>query len=128
MDDIVATLAQMTLDLSNTPSDGSATLDSVEMAFDRLTIDDAELTASASQHHSLSPPTGDVQRLMAIDDKLDTHMKNILVALDALAHPDPTRQETVRLDLLREQSNLRSTLHEVRGLDHHPSVEIQVLA
>ena len=125
MDDIIATLAQITLDLSNTPSDGSTTIDSVEATFEQLTINDAESAASVLQY---SPPTGDVQQLIVIDGKLDTHMKNILVALDALAHPDPIRQETVQLDLLREQNNLRSTLHEVRGLDHHPSVEIQVLA
>ena len=100
MDDIVATLAQISLDLSNTPLDGSTTIDSVEATFERLTINDAESAASVLQH---SPPTGDVQR-------------------------DPIRQETVQLDLLGEQNNLRSTLHEVRGLDHHPSVEIQVLA
>ena len=61
-------------------------------------INDAKSAASALQHYS--PPTGDVQRLIVIDGKLDTHIKNILVALDALAHPDPIRQETVQLDLL----------------------------
>ena len=63
-------------------------------------INDAGLTVSGSQLYSLLPPTGDVQRLTVIDSKLNTHMKNILVAVDALAHPDPTRQETVQLDLL----------------------------
>ena len=126
MDDIIATLAQITLDLSNTPSDGSTTIDSVEATFKQLTINDAELAASMLQHHS--PPTGDVQWLIVIDGKLNMHMKNILVALDALAHPNPIRQETVQLDLLQEQNNLWSTLHKVRGLDHHPSIEIQVLA
>ena len=59
MDDIIATLAQITLDLSNTPSDGSTTIDSVEATFKQLMINDAELAASMLQHHS--PPTGDVQ-------------------------------------------------------------------
>ena len=89
-------------------------------------INDAELTASMLQHYS--PLTGDVQQLIVIDGKLNMHMKNILVALDVLAHPNPIRQETVQLDLLQEQNNLWSTLHKVRGLDHHPSIEIQVLA
>ena len=121
------TLAQITLNLSNIPSDGSATLDSVKV-FKRLMINDVRLTVSESQLYSLLPLTGDVQRLIVIDGKLNTHMKNILVALDALAHPDPTRQETVQLGLLQEQSNIQSTLHKVRGLAHHPSIEIQVLA
>ena len=126
MDDIIATLAQITLDLSNTPSDGSTTIDSVEVTFKQLMINDAESAASALQHYS--PPTGDVQRLIVIDSKLNMHMKNILVVLDTLAHPNPIRQETVQLDLLQEQNNLQSTLHKVSGLDHHPSIEIQVLA
>ena len=88
---------------------------------------DDTLPASSPQHCPPSP-TGDVQRLIIIDGKFDTHIKSILLALDALAHPDPARQDAVQLDLLREQSNLRNTLQEVRGLDHHLSVKVQVLA
>ena len=126
MDDIVATLAQMTLDLSNIPSSGSSTLDNVEHAFNQLTISDAELTTS--QHDFVSPPSGDIQRLICLDEKLDAHMKSILVSLDALAHPDPSTQQTVKLDLLREQSNMRASLQEMRGLNNHPRVEIRTLA
>lgn len=128
MDDIVATLAQMTLDLSSAPSSGSSTLATVEDAFNRLTISNADSTTSASQHHSASPSNGDIQRLILLDEKLDAHMKSILLSLDKLAHPDPTVQQTVQLDLLREQSNLQGTLQEVRGLDQHPRVDIRVLA
>ena len=126
MDDIIVALCQRISDLSNIPSHGSATLDSLEWIFKWLTINNTESPASTSQHHSLL--TGDIQQLIIVDTKLDIHMKSILKTLDTLAHPNQTRQDTVQMDLLWEQSNLHSTLHEVRELGHHPSIEIQVLA
>ena len=127
MDNAIAMIAQMTFDLSNTPSNGPSTINAVENAFSRLTLDD-DSTTSASQHHSILPPNGDIQRLILLDHKLDAHMKNILQSLDQLAHPDPTMQQNIQLDLLQEQSSLCDTLQEVRGLDHHPQVGIHVLA
>lgn len=127
MDKILTELTQRTADLSLVPSHESSTIESVEQAFERLSMHDDTWPASSPQRRS-PLPTGDIQRLIVIDGKFDTHIKNILLALDALAHPDPARQDTVQLDLLREQSNLCSTLQEVRGLDHHSSVEVQVLA
>ena len=51
MDNIIATLSQITLDLSNTPLDGSMTIDSVEVTFEQLTINNAKLAASTLQHY-----------------------------------------------------------------------------
>ena len=128
MDDLIATLAQMTLNMSSTSSSGSSNLDEVENAFNRLTFSDTVSTTSASQDNFVSPPSGEIQRLILLDEKLDSHMKNILISLDNLAHPDPSTQQNVCLDLLREQSNLQATLNEVRGLHGHQLVEICVLA
>ena len=55
-------------------------------------------------------------------------MKSILISLDALAHPDPSMQQTIKLDLFWEQSNMWASFQEMRGLNNHPQVEIQMLA
>ena len=55
-------------------------------------------------------------------------MKNILISLDNLTHPDPSMQQNVCLNLFREQSNLQATLNKVRGLQDHQLVEIHVLS
>lgn len=127
MDKILTKLAQITADLSQVPLHGPSTIESVEQAFKRLLMHNNTLPASSPQHYP-PLPTGNIQRLIVIDGKFDIHIKNILLALDALAHPDLARQDAVQLDLLWEQSNLHNTLQEVRGLDHHSSVEVQVLA
>lgn len=128
MDDIVAALAEVTLSINNAPSSGSSNLDTLEQSFGRLTISDPVSTTSTSESRPPLLPDGDVQRLILIDQKLDTHMKNILKSLDALAHPEASSQHAVHLDLLQEQSNLQVSLQDVKGLADHPQLELRVLA
>ena len=128
MDDLIVMLAQMTLDIFSTPSSGSLNLDKVENAFNWLTFNHTASTTSASQGNFVSPPSGEIQQLILLDEKLDSYMKNILILLDNLAHPNPSTQQNICLDLLRKQSNLQATLNKVRGLQDHQLVEIHVLS
>jgi hypothetical protein len=134
MENIIARLQALTIANFATPLPPATTVEIVEQAFDRLTLDypspplPPSTTTSPDISATSSLPDGDLKRLCALDKKLDSHMKSILCCLDALSSPNLSSQDRVQVDLIEERRWLTSSIRELHGLEHHPDADIQVLA
>jgi hypothetical protein len=68
-----------------------------------------------------------LDRLWALDEKLDLHSKSILHYLDSLSSPNLSIQTQVELDLVEEKLWLQTSLKELRGFESHPDPDVLVV-
>lgn len=131
VDDIVTRLSQLTINNYATPQCGDASIDAAAEALNQLSMDDNINIRPPTKPHASPPgppPTeDDLNLLIILDEWLENHMKRIILYLDALADPKEVTQKRVQLDLLKEQRQLHISLGRLKGLDNHPTEEIQVL-
>lgn len=133
MENIIARLQALTIANFATSPPLATTVEIVEQAFDRLTLNcpsppPPPSTTSPNISSTTSLPDGDLKRLCVLDEKLDSHMKSILCCLDALSSPNFSSQDRVQVDLNEERRWLTSSIRELHGLEYHPDADIQVLA
>lgn len=136
MENIISRLQALTIEnLATTPLPVT-TLETLEQAFDHLTLNDPGRPSPPSPSPSptspdvsatASLPDGDLKRLCVLDERLDFHMKSILLHLDALASPNPSSQDRVQVDLIKERRWLTDSLQELHGLENHHDADIWVL-
>src|ERR1700674_5166232 len=107
MDTIIAKLHVLTItNIATSPLPSSSpTIESLEHALNQLTLGDISRpyhspSSAAGVPASSLPPDGDLQRLWLLDEKLDAHMKSILLCLDALSSPNLSSQHGVEVDLV----------------------------
>ena len=135
MDDIIGRLAKLTINNLGVQPHVGATIEEVAEALNQLSMNDDD--PSSSPFHSTSPqsppntarpPDDDLDRLVFLDNQLDSHMQQILRCLDSLADPDPSSQQKIHLDLVEEQKLLKTSLRQLGGLEAHHDNIIRELA
>lgn len=136
MDAIISRLSAFTItNLDTTPPEVGC-IETTEQALNQLTNNNiAPLPLPLP-----SPPTspdpsttasildGDLRRLWLLDEKFDSHMKSIILSLDALSSPGISSQCQVEASLAQEKRWLESSIRELYGLQHHCEADIRVLA
>ena len=133
MDSVIARLHLLSVDNLATTLPLAASVETVAQALNTLTCNDIGPPFPPSPPHpaaqsNLPTPDGDLKRLWLLDEKLDSHMKAIILRLDALSSSDPSSQHQVEVDLIEEKRSLQTTIREFHGLQHHCDPDIQVLA
>jgi len=133
MDDVLARFRSLTVDNLATTPPLAASVEAVAQALNTLTCNDASPLFLPSTPHPAAqsnppPPDGDLKRLWLLNEKLNSHMKAIILQLDALSSSDPLSQHQVKVDLVEEKRSLQITIRELHGLQHHCNPDIQVLA
>lgn len=133
MDAIIARLIALTSAKLDTAPPETGSVEAVEQALNHLTLNDASPSPAPSQPSpnlstTDSTPDGGLKRLWLLDEKFDSHMKSIILSLDALSSPDPSSQCQVELSLAEERRWLQTSIRELQGLQHHCDADIKVLA
>jgi hypothetical protein len=136
MDAIIARLSALTTtNLDTTPPEVGG-IETAEQVLNQLTHNNIGPLSAPSHPSPTSPdpsttssiPGGDLKRLCLLDEKFDSHMKSIILSLDALSSPDISSQSQVEESLTQEKCWLQASIWELHGLQHHCEADIRVLA
>ena len=73
------------------------------------------------------PPEDDLDRLVFLDNQLDSHIQRILQCLDSMADPNPLSQPRIQLSLAEEQRWLSTSLGQLGGLKAHHDTSVRQL-
>lgn len=134
MDDIIRQLAQFTISNLDSPPYVGATIEEVAEALNQLSVSDdlrppsSPPSRSTHPQSNTQPPEDDLDRLVFLDNQLDSHIQRILSCLDSLADPNPTSQQDIQLDLTKEQKLLRASHRQLGGLETHNEAAVCELA
>ena len=134
MDDIIRQLTQFTISNLDSPPYVGATIEEVAEALNQLSVSDdlrppsSPPSRSTHPQSNTQPPEDDLDRLVFLDNQLDSHIQRILSCLDSLADPNPTSQQDIQLDLTKEQKLLRASLRQLGGLETHNEAAVCELA
>jgi hypothetical protein len=113
MDHIVEWLSALKIANLATTLPPASDIKTLEKAVNQLTLNDtskpSHLTPSAPDISAISSlPDGDFKRLSLLDEKLDSHLKSIILCLDALS--SPSSQDQVEVNLSEEKHWLQDSI------------------
>ena len=136
MDTIIARLSALTITNLDTTLPEVGGIETVEQVLNQLTLNNIGPSFAPSHQSPTSPdpsttgsiPGGDLKRLCLLDEKFDSHMKSIILSLDALSSPNTSSQSQVEASLTQEKRWLQGSIRELHGLQHHCEADIRVLA
>ena len=131
MDNIIRKLSTLTVANLATIPPLTSDIETIEQVVNQLTLNDTSFPSPAPP---CAPdilvtslrPNSDLKRLTFLDEKLDSHMKSILLCLDALTSPSSEGQVEVNLSV--EQCWLQDSMRKLRGLESHCEQDIRELA
>ena len=125
MDAIIARLSALTLiNLDTTPPEAGG-METAEQMLNQLACNNTGPSSAPSPTASI--PDSNLKRFGLLDEKLDSHMKSIILSLDELSSPDLSSQRQVEASLTQEKHLLQASLVELHGLQHHCEADILVL-
>ncbi|KIM76804.1 hypothetical protein PILCRDRAFT_12510 [Piloderma croceum F 1598] len=125
MDAIIARLSALTLiNLDTTPPEAGG-METAEQMLNQLACNNTGPSSAPSPTASI--PDSNLKRLGLLNEKLDSHMKSIILSLDELLSPDLSSQRQVEASLTQEKHLLQASLVELHRLQHHCEADILVL-
>ena len=131
MDNIIERLSVLKIAHLATTLPPASNIETLEKAVNQLTLNDtgnlSPPTHSAPDISIISSfPDGDLKRLSLLDEKLDSHLKSIILCLDALS--SPSSQDQVEVNLSEEKRWLQDSIRELHGLESHCDADIRIFA
>ena len=130
MDDIIGCISKFTINNLGVQLHVGATIEEVTEALNQLSMNNDD--PSSSPFHSTPPqgppntawpPDNDLDCFVFLNNQLDSHMKQILHCLDSLTDPNPSSQQKIHLNLVKEQKLLKTSLRQLGGLEvHHDNI------
>lgn len=121
MDSIISRLKELKIDnlTSTLPESATPSLAGLQDVMEKLTLKDLAPNSSPSLPNEAGQASVDFKRLWLLDERLESHMKLVLLQLDQLASPDQSALGRLLTTLSEEKRWLAGCVVQLEGLQEH---------